>query len=244
MTSYFAIVRESFIKIGIARISPSVMRVLDYYEHYFSTHALISRGARYDKCGQFFQAIVNWNDSSLFSLEWDITGIINALKNTQFPIIKISRSFNLFCDESKVEKSRVQEIINTPNTQREPILLVWIEFINTYYVIDGNHRYTAFCHSEQETIDAIILPAVFHLKYMLSEESRMRYMIFHNIAVLHNMFLQSESTVSEEWDDRHSLYSISGEKICFSRFQHTLLFFYSLLLRLRSRIAGGKKREA
>lgn len=243
MTNCFALVRDYLIKSGVAQIYPSFLRELDCYENYFATHDLISRSFVCNKCGEVFQAIINWNGPSLFSLEWDISGIIDGLQETRFKTTKISKSFKqLFFDERKVEKSKVLDIINTPDTEREPILLVWIAFINMFCVIDGNHRYTAFCHSKQETIDAIIIPAGFHLKYMLSEESRMRYKVFHNIAIMQTIIQHPRCTVSEGMDDRNSLYPISGNKIRVSSFQYVLFYSKFVFLKWRKLFAEARMR--
>ena len=244
MINCFASVRAHFKQSGIAKFYPSFMRELDFYEDYFSTHALIPNCFGYNKCGQFYQAIIDWNGAGLFSLEWDVSGIIDELKERSFPIIKIPKSCKLlFSDDRNVEMSKVQAILKTSNTQREPILLVWVEFIQRLYIVDGNHRYMAFCHSEQETIDAIILPAGFHLKHMLSEESIMRYKVFHNIAIMLNISQHLGCGVSEPMDDRNSLYPVSGYKIRVDSFRHVLLVFYWWFLKWRLRTTGTQEFE-
>lgn len=78
-----------------------------------------------------------------------------------------------------------------------------------YHIIDGNHRYVACKLRGQETVDAIILPARFHLKYMLSDESRMRYKIFHNLATMGGAIYVGQ----RQMDDSNYIYPITGNRI-------------------------------
>ena len=101
MINCFTFVREHLKQSGIDRIFPSFLKELDCYEDYFATHALISRSVVYEINREKFQAIINWNGSSLFSLEWDISGIINGLKEAHFTTTKISKAYKrIFFDES------------------------------------------------------------------------------------------------------------------------------------------------
>lgn len=184
MLDYFAFIKNYFKKCGIARAYPSFMKEIDSYEAYFSSHALYSKISIYDRI--MYQAEIHWNDSVLFSLEWDIGAIIAYLNRNSLPVIKFPvQCEQLYCDETNVYQNKVNEYAKSHGSRQwPPILLVWVEFVQMYYIIDGNHRYVAASQNNRETIDAIILPAGVHMKYMLSEESRMRYKIFQNIAIM------------------------------------------------------------
>lgn len=211
--AYIDFVKDYFIKSGIASFYPSFMKELDYYEGYFSTHSLVNKISHENR--EQFQAIIEWGGSSLYSLEWDITGIHSFLKNHPLPITFIpAPNEKSFCDEKNVFSDTVDKYANDLSIRGwDPILLVWIDFIDMYYIIDGNHRYLAACQRGQDTIDAIILPSGLHLKYMLSEESRMRYKIFHNISIMSNIYQHLGCKVTEGWDDRDTLYPISNNML-------------------------------
>lgn len=211
---FFGFVRDIFIKYGIASVYPSFMRELDFYEDYFKTHSLLSEEP--DKTGNKFQAVIQFNNKNLFSLEWDICRILKDLDNHPLPTVDVPVSCKeIYSDVDALVGTRIKDyrrILNADGV--DPILLVWIWFIGRFYIIDGNHRYMAARLNDQETIKAMILPAGYHLKYMLSEESRMRYKIFHNISTMSRIREHPKCSVSDNnIDDKYSLYPISGKEI-------------------------------
>jgi len=225
MTDFFDYIRKSLSEKGIASIYPSFLREIDSYENYFSNHSLLT--AVHIREGEQFQAIINWNNSKLYSLEWDISRLLSDLDQYPLQRHKISLSNTLvYSDKSNTVSNTVNSYaLRIKEKEIDPILLVWIDFINKYVVIDGNHRYAASQQSNKERIEAIVLPAGIHLKYMLSEESQMRYMIFHNIHIMCNINHHLRCTLSEEIDDSDSLYPIGDSEIRISPIRNIFICF-------------------
>lgn len=80
-------------------------------------------------------------------------------------------------------------------------------------MIDGNHRITACRDSNINEVEGIILPASIHLKYMVSDASRMHYKIFHNISIMCRIWCYPRCVVSEKVDERNSLYPITNIRL-------------------------------
>lgn len=214
MCVLFSNLRMIFNIDGTGRFYPSFIKEIDCYEEYVSKNSLITYTA--PPCAQWFQAEIDDSEGNrLFSLEWDINQIqkqrlTHSLKAHRFSTL----SKNIFCDERNVHPERVRYYIDRLKSEKtNPIFLVWIEFVHKYYIIDGNHRFVAHKQSGHKTIEAIILPSGIHLKCMLSEESRMRYKIFHNLSIMENIISYPKCKVSEEMEDNGSLYPITGNKI-------------------------------
>ena len=228
MPTYFSNLKKIFNRSGIARIYPSFMKELDFYDDYYSKHSLLTE--LNSNTDGVFQAVINdLNNRSLFSLEWDINRILSDLTCMSLRTVKVHTTDDrIFCDESNLYYSRVNSYMSSQDIK--PILLVWLEFIKKYYIIDGNHRFVAYKQSGRETIDAIILPAKFHIKYMLSEESRMRYRIFHNIAILGGI-----CDGKGQIDDSNYLYQITNNKIGVNFLKRHLCSFLLLVDSVRHR---------
>lgn len=230
---FFNYARDYFIKYGIACVYPSFIKEIDWYENYFSTHALLSEEPHGGI--EQFQAIIKWRDMILYSMEWDICRMWNDINLHSFPAVKVSLfDKTVFCDDRHTCQDRVNEYVKASETQETPILLVWVDFIERYYVIDGNHRYVAGRQKGQKSINAFILPADFHLKYMLTEESRMRYKVFHNIVIMSKIMRYPGCKVSEEKDDGVFLYPITGNKIQMGLLRCFAIRLYTMYLFLRN----------
>lgn len=228
-------VRDYFAKNGITCLYPSFKKEIGWYEHYFSTHLLLSEEPHGGI--EQFQAIIKWNCLKLYSMEWDIWRMRKDLNRYSFPTVKVSPfDTNIFCDNRHVCQDRVNMYIKASDAKEVPILLIWDDFVEKYHVIDGNHRYVAARQKGQELINAIILPADFHLKYMLTEESRMRYKIFHNIVVMSRIGEYPRCEVSEGKDDGAFLYPITGNKIRMGLLRNCVFRIYTMYLLLRCRI--------
>ena len=238
MHDFFNDIRKSLSSKGIAKYFPSIMEEIALYESHLSSHCLKDYPIGW---GQLYQAVINDSTGkSLFSLEWDISQIQQHIGCLSIPLRQIDTEDNvIYCDVSKLYLNKVQEYIDIQSSKKlEPIFLVWIEFIQMYYIIDGNHRFFASKQSGRKTIDAIIIPANIHLKYMLSDESKMRYKIFHNIAVMANVNLRTKYVVPGSNEDHNSLYSISDNKISLGSIQHflscTLLSAWQNIAKIKS----------
>jgi len=221
---YFTYIRKILVENGIASVYPSFMREIDFYEDYFKTHALLSETPDYK--GQKFQAVLQWKGRDLFSLEWDILQMLRDLKNYSLPVtIFPVPCDDIYSDKNALIGSQVDYYRIISNIEEiDPILLVWIDFTERFHIIDGNHRYRAAQLNNQKAIKAVIIPPGIHLKYMLSEESRMRYKVIHNLLMMSNILLYPRCTVSEKMDDSRSIYPISNQKIAlgFLRFLRLL----------------------
>lgn len=227
MYVFFAYVKNIFIKSGIAHVYPSFVKEIDCYEKYFRTHSLISNIVNGDFCK--YQAIFNYEKDNLYSLEWNISEILEKLKDYPLKTLKISPNSDLlYHDDSVLEPDKVSFFVNHFRQElSSPILLVWIEFVRKFYVIDGNHRLEACKRNGYDRINAVILPAGFHLHYMIDEESRIRYKIFHNIAIMGNIINHKKCKVSAEYDDKNTIYPITDNTIRIGP-----LRYYRYLLRL------------
>ena len=226
MTDVFSKTRDYLTQNGIARIFPSFIEEINSYEDYFSSHPLVDKMKQLSD--QMFQAVITDNSTKrpLYSLEWNISALQNdIIKSHELKIEHISiQDKGIYCDQSNLNSRRVTEYMEQLRVGNvEPILLVWIEFASTYFIIDGNHRYFASKLCGRKTIDAIKLPPGIHLNYMASDESRMRYKVFHNLHIM--MAPNRECSVSEKMFDNNSIYPITGNKI---KLGHTRFFLLSL----------------
>lgn len=207
MHPYISNLKKILDRTGITSVYPSFLKEIECYDDYFSNHSLLTELGPH--ANGVFQTVINdQHNHRLFSLEWDINRILRDLDSTSIQAAKVPiDDERLFCDESKVYHNTVQSYVRTHSIN--PILLVWLEFTKRYHIIDGNHRYVACKLRGQETVDAIILPARFHLKYMLSDESRMRYKIFHNLATIGGGIYVGQRQI----DDNNYIYPITGNRI-------------------------------
>lgn len=230
MTDVFSKTRDYLTQSGIAHIFPSFIEEINSYEDYFSSHPLVDKMKQ--QSNQMFQAVINDNSTRrpLYSLEWDISALQNDyLKSHKLIIEPIPiQDKRIYCDQLNLNLRRVTEYMGQLRVGNlEPILLVWIEFASTFFIIDGNHRFFASKLCGRKTIDAIILPPGIHLNYMASDESRMRYKVFHNLYIMRAP--NPNCTVSEKMLDDNSIYPITGNEI---KLGHTRFFRLFLLLLL------------
>lgn len=177
--------------------------------------------------GECFQAVIRLSEGCSFSLEWDIDALLSNLKQNRYETIEIPLSENsIYSDGDNVDSSKVERFIE--EFPSEPILLVWLEIVKKYYVIDGNHRWGAASLASRPSISGVILPPSFHLRHMLSDASRIRYKIFHNTAIIINILAHPDCEIAERADDRNALYPITGNKLKLGRLRHILLCLYAL----------------
>lgn len=234
MHDFFKYVRDCLSNRGIARFYPSFMKEVSCYEKYIDSHPDVQATNRVST-QEYFVAKIIVPEFGHFSLIWDVSKILKDLPMYSLQPVSVPIASELvYYDPSNVSQERVMQYAMHPTKQ--PILLVWIEFIQKYYVIDGNHRCTACRMSNVDMIKGIILPAQVHLKYMTTDESRQRYKIFHNIAIMSNIANHPRCVVSETGNERDALYPITNNKLKISLFRHFCLRIYWLLTPRRMRL--------
>lgn len=190
---------------GLFKVYPSFKEEIDYYEDLLKNSHI-----NFVMCSQKFTASIHLYTTPLnyFKLRWDIDSLTPHVKN--YPIHDIPLESNkVYSDYNNLNKEKL--IYFASIKIDTPIILAYIEPINTYYVIDGNHRFHAAKIKGDKTIGSIILKPIDHIKFMEDELSKNLYIIHHNMFIMNNLHKNKSCKTSHNLD-RTSFYPISGIK--------------------------------
>lgn len=194
-----------FHHIGIFKVYPKFKIEMDSYED-----ILRNSNNNSMRCSEEFTANINIYTTPLsyYKLRWDIASLISHVKNHPIHDIpldgdKIYSDFNNLIKEKLIHFTSIKIDI--------PVILAFIEPINTYYIIDGNHRFHAAKMRGDKTIRGIILPPIDHIRFMKDELSKNLYIIHHNVFVMAHLYKNTTCKVSYNLD-KTSFYPISGIK--------------------------------
>lgn len=101
------------------------------------------------------------------------------IKNCSLPIS------TLYSDISNLEKFKKDNLKGKIIDDFEPIIVSNFIPINTYIVIDGNHRINEARNQGYEIIKAFIIPPIYN-SFLMDEKSYNLYVFYHNITTLYN----------------------------------------------------------
>ena len=109
---------------------------------------------------------------------------------------------NIFSDPKRLEPPKLAKYLNA-KLINPTIILACHSAINTWIVIDGNHRLHASRINGMKSINAVCLTPAQHVDYMLSEQMKALYKVHHNLFLLMNLCLSP--LLSRGYSSDHSL---------------------------------------
>lgn len=125
-------------------------------------------------------------DDDYYHIIWSVEECLNFIRKANIPQQHISlNAENIFSDRDLLDMHTL-EIYKAISSNGNPILLAWYEPLKKWIVVDGNHRFHAAKSRGDKSINAVKLSPVAHVPLMMTERSKLLYLIHHNLAILLN----------------------------------------------------------
>lgn len=190
---------------GLFKVYPSFKEEIGYYEDLLKNSHINSIISSQD-----FIANIHIYTTPLnyFKLRWEIDSLIPHVKNYPIHDIPLDED-RIYSDYNNLIKYKLAHF--TTIKIDTPIILAYIGPIDTYYVIDGNHRFHAAKIRGDKTIGGIVLKPIDHIKFMKDELSKNLYITHHNMFIMNNLNKNISCKTSHNLD-RTNFYPISGIK--------------------------------
>ena len=139
----------------------------------------------YNKGSQGFHFNVKTNiEQDNFDLYYLIDKANKIIKSEDVKKCSLPIS-TLYSDISNLEKFKKDNLKGKIIDDFEPIIVSNFIPINTYIVIDGNHRINEARNQGYKIIKAFIIPPIYN-SFLMDEKSYNLYVFYHNITTLYN----------------------------------------------------------
>lgn len=149
----------------------------------------------------FAQSITTGVKNDYYTMYWNIDKLTTSNEIGKIRTVDFNIHFTRLIFNSELIEQTVKDIVRDGEIN-EPILLAWYSPIDSFIIIDGNHRLQTAKKLSLTNIKARILTPDIHIKYMVNELCRNLYRIHHNLVMMQKFCIHPTSKF--QYGDQYS----------------------------------------